>query len=94
MLRVREELLGVDDSVYAEFLFARRDVLFMMTLRGEVLPCTRGYAAIGTGAEYAMATIHNLPRLSPEERITRAIMCASAFVPGTVQPPVRMQWAK
>lgn len=92
LLRVRSELVEVDDSIYAEFLFAHPRQLFLATIRGEILPCTRGFAAIGSGAEYAMAAIHLLQELPIKERMERAIRTASYFAPGSVQPPVRMQW--
>lgn len=94
LLALRSNLVDIDETVYAEFLFAHPRALFLVTLRGEVLPCTRGFAAIGSGAEYAMATIYNMTGATPEAQINQAILTAHAFVPGSVQPPVRTQWVK
>lgn len=94
LVAIREELTSIDDSIWGELIIAHPDVLMLATIRGEVLPLTRGYAAIGSGAEYAMAIMHRLADRPPVERITEAIMTACEFVPGSVRPPVRMQWTK
>lgn len=93
LLELRESLQHVSEDVHLEAILVHRDTMFLVTLRGEVIQLLSEYVCVGSGAEYAMGALHNL-KGSPEDRVTKAITTAAHFAPGSVQPPVRLQWVK
>ena len=68
------------------FLVGYRGVLYYVGGDFQVNSYQDGIAAVGCGADYALAALHVLPGLPPRERIQRALETAAYFSNGVVGP--------
>ena len=70
------------DSMEACVLFGFKDKLYQMESNFQILSDYRGYDAIGSGRYHAMSSLYSTSDLNitPEERLKKAIVCASEFV--------------
>lgn len=70
------------DSMEACLLFGFKGKLYQMSSNFQILSNCRGYDAIGSGCYHAMSSLYstNDLNITPEERLKKAIICASEFV--------------
>ena len=70
------------DSMGSNLLFGFKDKLYQMESNFQILSDCRGYDAIGSGCYHAMSSLYSTNDLNivPEDRLKKAIVCASEFV--------------
>lgn len=68
------------------FLVGYRGRLYHISGEFSVLEYRDPYAAVGCGADFALAAMHNLGDLPPKARIERALRTAAHFSNGVVGP--------
>lgn len=73
---------GVENLGNANFLFAYKGVLYIFQDDFSILEPKCGYSSTGSGIDHAQSSLYSTEGtgLEPEERIKRAIQCASNFV--------------
>lgn len=69
-------------SMDSHLLFGFKDKLYQMESNFQILSNCRGYDAIGSGCYHAMSSLYSTNDLNivPEDRLKKAIICASEFV--------------
>ena len=70
------------DSMEACLLFGFKNKLYQMESNFQILNNQKGYDAIGSGCYHAVSSLYSTNdfNITPEDRLKRAIICASEFV--------------
>jgi ATP-dependent protease HslVU (ClpYQ) peptidase subunit len=70
------------DTMEAGIVFGFQDKLYIMENNFQILSNNKGYEASGSGCYHAVASLYSTQDLNitPEDRLKKAIVCASEFV--------------